>query len=213
MIVLDQHPSQVSMPMLGNAYCTICFNSKHRSDVSAMAQSMLLADDENELLDNLQVGEVVVRLQGRSSKPFMISVPEFAIKKGTVNDADVTHHMTRLGLLSARRHPMHAQAQPTQSVAVVVGADTFEPNAPAQLPELAFIQDVDRYPDSGVAERYKRLGLSVRQGQKLRDSLIGKELIRAEIQTIRYGKLPVIRLTAEGKLFLSEESNSRPEVA
>ncbi|GAF86587.1 unnamed protein product, partial [marine sediment metagenome] len=66
MIILDQHPSQISMPALGNTYATFCFNLKHRTDVNAMSQAMLLQDDERMILGNLQIGEAVVRLQGRS---------------------------------------------------------------------------------------------------------------------------------------------------
>ena len=49
LIMLDQHPSQISLPALGNTYCTICMNLKHRKDIGAMSQCMLLDGRENRL--------------------------------------------------------------------------------------------------------------------------------------------------------------------
>jgi len=37
LIILDQHPSQISLPALGSTYCTIAMNQKHRSDINALA--------------------------------------------------------------------------------------------------------------------------------------------------------------------------------
>jgi hypothetical protein len=196
MVILDQHPSQISMPALGNTYCTICFNLKHRTDVNAMAQAMMLKDDEKDVLGNLQVGQAVVRLQGRSVKPFMISVPEFKIQKGAFTDTRLISHMTRLGLLSARGHSRLGRA--------LLGGTATAPS-----PEQAFLLDVAEFPDSGVAERYKRLGLSVRQGQKLKAGAVTKKLIQEETVINHRGKLHVIRLTEEGRLASSGFSDTR----
>ncbi len=195
LIYLDQHPSQISMPALGNTYCTICFNLKHRTDVSAMSQAMLLKDDEKDVLGNLQIGQAVVRLQGRGTKPFLISVPEFKIEKGSFTDARVVSHMTKLGLMSVRNQP---------KTAPLVFGDS---SAPTISSGKAFLADVAEFPDCGVAERYKRLGLSVRQGQKIKDDFIEKGLIQEQVQTTNKGRLKVIRLTEQGDLSLSESAN------
>jgi hypothetical protein len=199
MIILDQHPSQISIPALGNAYCTICFNLKHRTDVSAMAQAMMLKDDEKDTLGNIQIGQAVVRVQGRSVKPFLIAVPEFMIHKGAIADARVTSHMTALGLLSSRRHK---DSHPP------ISSDAAGPS-----PELAFLADVAEFPAGGVAERYKRLGLSVRQGQKFKARLIARTLIQEETQITHKGKLHVIRLTETGRLALSDLGETRSGAA
>jgi len=200
MIILDQHPSQISIPALGNTYCTICFNLKHRTDVNAMAQAMLLKDDEKDILGSLQIGQAVVRLQGRVVRPFMISVPEFTINKGILTDTKLISHMTCLGLLSSRNHKVSRPATPA--------GGNSQPS-----PEQAFLADVAEFPDSGVAERYKRLGLSVRQGQKLKDKLAAEKLIQEQTQITHKGKLHVIRLTEKGGLELSELSETRSRAA
>ena len=37
LVILDQHPSQISLPALGNTYTTICLTLKHSRDVNAIA--------------------------------------------------------------------------------------------------------------------------------------------------------------------------------
>ena len=210
MIILDQHPSQISMPALGNTYCTICFNLKHRTDVSAMNQAMLLQDDEKNLLGELQVGEAIVRLQGRSVKPFMIRVPEFSITKGAFTDAKVMRHMTGLGLLSVRRlHVTHTSVHEQVPVLAVEQQVAIAPSSLSTVtpaPSHALLADVHGYPDSGIAERYKRLGLSVRQGQKLKEQLIREGLVEEQLQTTHSGKLRVIRLTENGRLAMENHN-------
>ena len=63
-IFLDQHPSLVSIPALGNSYCTIAMNLKHGNDVSALGRAMLLKDEDKESLGKLSVGEAIVKIQG-----------------------------------------------------------------------------------------------------------------------------------------------------
>ena len=203
MIILDQHPSQISVPALGNTYCTICFNLKHRTDVSAMSQAMLLQENEKAALADLQIGEAVVRLQGRSMKPFLMRVPAFTITKGAMTDVRVMHHMTKLGLLAVRQHAVTAPA---------VGPAGLARDEPGHS-ELAFLRDVAAYADGGVAERYKRLGFSVRFGERVKRTLAEKQLVQEEIQTTSRGKLRVIRLTEEGRLLLERLDNSAAQAA
>ncbi|MBP7936871.1 MAG: ATP-binding protein [Phycisphaerae bacterium] len=211
-VLLDQMPSTITASALANTYAVLCFNLKHRADVSAISQAMLLEDQEKDILGRLQVGEAVVRLQGRGVRPFMIHVPEFAIHKGSISDAQVMVHMRQLGLLSDRRRAV------LRTVSVANVADSLQepatdPEWPTHsLPEAAFLADVAAFPDSGIAERYRRLGLSVRQGQRIKDAGIEKGLISEEIHTTRMGKIRVVRLTDQGRL-LVDHPDSRPEAA
>lgn len=215
LILLDQMPSTISPFALANTYTTVCFDLTHRADVGAISQAMLLEDNDKSVLGNLQVGEAVVRLQGRSVKPFMIRVPEFAIHKGQVTDTKVIQHMRQLGLLSARRQAAHPA--PTVSVSpvfAVAGAVTVQPSSMPQgesepgNQELAFLRDIADFPDSGVAERYCRLGLSVRQGQKVKEALLEQGAIHEQVQTTRFGRVRVVRPTEQGRLTLEAGANS-----
>jgi hypothetical protein len=74
--------------------------------------------------------------------------------------------------------------------------------------EIAFLKDVVDYPDSGVAARYKRLGLSGRQGQKLKTSLLDQGLIEEQLGTTQAGRLMTIRLTEQGRQLLLKAGES-----
>ena len=224
LVILDQHPSQISMPSLGNTYATFCFNLKHRTDVSAISQAMLLEDDQKQLVGQLPIGQAVARLQGRGRGPFTIQVPEVPIKKGTVTDADVMQHMSRLGLLPVRQqhwperddlsHPSLDPAVGARAAGDVTlehasgdSGDTAAQGSDLEPRELALFADIVRYADSGVAERYKRLGISVRQGQKLKRALLDLGLIMEQVELTARGRIRMIRLTDSGQV-LAERTRS-----
>jgi predicted transcriptional regulator len=62
-----------------------------------------------------------------------------------------------------------------------------------------FLSDIGEFPDSGVANRYKRLGFSVRQGQKLKARLAEEGLIEETLETTEKGSKRVVRLTEKGE--------------
>jgi len=198
LIILDQHPSQISLPALGNTYCTIAMNQKHRSDINALAQCLLL-DKDKDLLGTLKVGQAIVKLQGRIARPFQIKVPEFAVEKGKVTDAWIQEHMQHIAPALLPDSPVSGYS--------VNGSRISEPQvAPdsSQNLETAFLKDIRQYPESGVAARYARLALSVRQGQKLLEKLLEQGLIEQSRQTIKTGRLRAIRLTKKGEALLAE---------
>ncbi|MCA9443500.1 MAG: DUF87 domain-containing protein, partial [Candidatus Omnitrophica bacterium] len=188
LIILDQHPSMISLPALGNTHATLCLNLKHSKDVSAMGQAMLLDPKEREILGTLEVGKAVVKLQGRGTKPFLIEIPEFPLTKGMLSDEDVAKRM-------GRETSPSLTVPPTPSPIPV----PVSPPAPleAALDNLAliFLKDIADHPDSGVANRYKRMGISVRQGQKLKARLVEEGLIEDRLETTEKGTKRVVRLT------------------
>ena len=167
----------------------------------------------------------------------MIRVPEYFIHKGAFNDVKVIQHMRRLGLLSARKQasqvvptfptvpaasavPAHPVIPATPAVMPAIRAESESPDesqqfvrASPQAKGLAFLADAAAFPESGVAERYKRLGLSVRQGQKLKDSLVEQGMIEESIEVTFKGKTRVIRLTEKGRLALADGTNMQSEAA
>ena len=206
LILLDQHPSQISLPALGNTYCTFCLNLKHSKDVNAMSQAMLLDGKEKDILGTLEVGQAVVKLQGRIPQPFMIQIPEFDIEKGKVTDE----------VISGRRKPVASMAPASQSSGIREKHHTpriTQPVSPPLRDQLAtdeeslgirFLKDVAAYPDSGIAARYKRTGVSVRQGMKVKAYLAAEELIEEQEMRTSTGKLIAIRLTEKARQLLRE---------
>ncbi|MFH1740187.1 MAG: DUF87 domain-containing protein, partial [bacterium] len=86
LILVDQHPSLISVPALGDTYCTIAHNLKHEYDVVAASAAMLMPRGQRKYLGKLEVGQAIVKLQGRYMNPFLISVPPVNVPKGAVDD-------------------------------------------------------------------------------------------------------------------------------
>jgi hypothetical protein len=210
LVILDQHPSQISLPALGNTYCTICFNLKHQKDINVMGQCMLLEDTERELLGSLEVGQAVVKLQGRIPRAFLVEIPEFEIEKGSVSDQEIRDRMKSLPLVTdpSNGSPFDSLGanEEVSSVPIVPG-----PRQASTVPRVRFLQHVQAYPDSGIAERYKRLGISVRQGQKLKAELAREGLVEEQEIHVKTGRLRAVRLTEKGRLYLQSNEKTRSE--
>lgn len=86
-------------------------------------------------------------------------------------------------------------------------ADTAGQGSDLEPRELALFADIVRYRDSGVAERYKRFGISVRQGQKLKRALLDRDLIQEQVEPTARGRIRVMRLTDSGQV-LAERTRS-----
>jgi len=85
-IVIDQDPSLLSIPALGNTYTTVCFGLKERSDINVMAAALNLDYRDKDILTKLEVGQAIVKLQGRWPEPFLIEIPRVDIHNGSVTD-------------------------------------------------------------------------------------------------------------------------------
>ena len=191
LVLLDQMPSKLSGFALANSYATICMSMSNRADINAMSQALLL-DSTKDVLGTLEVGQAVVKLQGRVPRPFLISIPQFHIQKGQVTDDLIREYMRAKIPPIETESPMPNDAK----------TDENTPNSRLSESEMAFLQDVLDSPESGVASRYKRLGLSGRQGQKLKTTLLNQALIEEQLETTRRGRRMTVELTEKGKVFL-----------
>lgn len=192
-IMLDQHPSKIAFSALGNTYCSICLNVKHQKDVSATAQSMLLEAEEKNILGGLEVGQAVVKLQGRVAKPFLINIPEFEIRKGALSDADLRKRMIAIGAIPDRITVPVPMAEHIVSRTVRASVDHEA---------LQFLMDVAAFPEGGIAARYVRLGISVRQGQRIKNELVEQNFFIEHEQRTDIGRVIVLELTELGKEIL-----------
>ena len=194
LILLDQHPSKISLFALGNTYCTICMNLKHKTDINAMAQCMLL-DKEKDILGSLDVGQAVVKLQGRIARPFQITIPLFKIEKGKITDTFIKKHMHDIAPAAQQEDFRLPGNQPESALA-------SEPKNKDEM-LFAFLEDIQQYPDSGIAARYKRLEVSVRQGQNIKTMVLNQGLIEERTQTTKTGRIKVISLTKKAETLLN----------
>jgi len=199
LVLLDQMPSKLSSFALANSYATICMSMSNRADINAMAQSLLL-DSGKDILGTLEVGQAVVKLQGRIARPFLISIPEFEIQKGRVTDGQIRNFMKdKISQLDAESKPSEDGPAEKKELTDDITDDSSD---------IAFLQDVCNHPDSGVAARYKRLGLSGRQGQKLKVKLLEANLIDVRLEHTNTARRMIVRLTEKGRQLLSQSGSA-----
>lgn len=181
LLVYDQMPSEISKACLANTYCTIAMNAKEKADVATLAASMLLDDSQKDALGEMEIGKAIVKLQGRIMKPFMVHIPLVPVKKGFIND----------DMLQERMKPYIAIHSGN-------GFNELSDN------EKEFLRDIALLPNSGVAARYHRCGLSGRQGDKIKRLLLEKGYIQEQEVISDKGKSKALQLSEKGRNVLSE---------
>jgi hypothetical protein len=200
LILLDQHPCLISIPALGNTNCTIAMSLKHRLDVNSIAYAMLIEEDQKEYLGMLEIGWGIVRMQNRLSKPFLAKFPLFEIKKGMITDADVRAKMAGFSGDSPNILP---EEKKIEDIRPIREKDKIRKNEITEE-EKKLLIDVMEYAISGIAERYKRLSFSVYKGNRIRDTLISKELLNSYSLSTFEGRVNYLDLTEMGEKALRE---------
>ena len=193
-ILIDQHPSLVSIPALGNTNCTLAMSLKHQRDLAAIGEALLLERNERPFLGRLPVGEAIVRLQSRWPKPFLMRVPLMPVKKGEVTDADVARRMRgyseRLGPLGV----VDEGLWPSKGSEKREGERTQMTGEEEQL-----LKDVRKHPESTVVDRYRRLGWNAYKGTRVKKALTDRGLVQARETTTRKGRKVKLTLTKAGE--------------
>lgn len=197
-VLVDQHPSLISIPALGNTYTTIAMNQKHNADVNAVGAAMLMDDEQRDLLGRLPVGMAVVKLQDRWTQPFVIKIPHRGIRKGAVDDAALARLMKDQSSLP----PEAPQAKPPEQP---IPERTRLSEKDGEL-----LRSVVEHPLLGMVERYRLLGVSRRKGNALRESCLKQSLLQTVNIPTRSGKVVLLDLTDAGKQALREMGYSIP---
>jgi len=226
-ICLDQHPSLISKPALGNTYTTFAMNLKHRGDIAMIQDSLLLDSEQAGYLGRLEVGWAIVRLQGRWFWPFLVKVPLLRVNKGAVTDARLQQIMGKrkedLSCLLDRSTGVSGVI-PTKDEKPGVETDQKQPIAPISCSDKRreerepctiglttkqklLLEDIEQHPTSSVTERYARLGFSPRCGHVVQRGLVSKGFVNTFNIVIRRGRIKALALTKEGARALGLEMN------
>jgi hypothetical protein len=204
-VLLDQHPSLISKPALGNTYTTISMNLKHRADIQMISDSLLLDMEKTRYLGKLEVGSAMVKLQGRHFEPFLVRFPHVKIQKGIINDGEVSRRME--GIFETYKEEIRetkAQTAPVQAWEGISEPASEEKNkirekVGPERPEDSLMEDIGRHRMSSTTERYARLGLNVYQGNKAKDSLVRKGLVQAREVKTENGMVRLLVPTEKGR--------------
>jgi hypothetical protein len=220
-ICLDQHPSLISKPALGNTYTTFAFNLKHRGDLAMMQDCLLLDSEQTDYLGRLEVGWAVAKLQGRWFWPFLVRLPLVKIDKGRVSDQMIRERANLLPTPSPSE-PSHRETHsaPIPASAADSRQDSTQDDMKTTIPkkekgdkgmmgdecairlttqERKFLMDVQGRPTSFVVDRYCRLALPARKGTAIQRALIDWRLIESASISLRGGSGKILALTEEGR--------------
>ena len=204
-IVVDQHPHLISAAALGNCYTSICLNQKDPKDVAKAAALSLVPEDEKQLFSRLPVGQGVVKLQGRWHDPFLIQIPQVDVAKGAVTDRLLGNH-----LRETRQNPACSAQKPRTFAHLGQLRRIQEPDDGLNPDELAFVGDVLAHPEDGVAARYRRLGFSGEKGNRIKLSLIEKDILEAQLIPVGRSRKVVLRLSKQGKEAVGGSDSGAP---
>ncbi len=192
--ILDQHPSKVSIPALGNAFTLVSFKLQHGLDVREMGEAMQMEYKERPWLGNLAVGEAIVK-SGRFSQLIRVRIPHFKIQKGSVSDLAVSEHMRGFQEQWKEYVPLSQQSEPARAL---MSGDILSPH------ERLMLVDIAEHPLSSISERYKRLGLNNYTGPVCKNQLMKKGCVRiVEIHTDK-GVVKLMEATEKAERILSQ---------
>lgn len=201
-ILIDQHPSLISIPSLGNTNCTIAMSLKHGLDVNSISTAMLLQDDQKEYLGMLETGWGIVRVQNRVAKPFLVKFPHFSIKKGSVSDEYIRRKMDGYSGNSADILP---DEMISGDIRHIREEDKSQKNnIKITEEEKTLLIDILEHPISGIAERFKRLSFSIYKGNRTRDILISQGIIESHDIPTYKGRIKYLEITEKGENILRE---------
>jgi len=223
-ICLDQHPSLISKPALGNTYTTFAFNLKHRGDIAMIQDCLHLDGEQAGYLGRLEVGWAVAKLQGRWFFPFLVRLPLMRLSKGTVSDDDIGR---RTAAMLSETGTCLTREEHSSEVIPASGGDSTRDVAAEQVfrgipqkgkvenrdvgdrcaiqlttQERDFLMDVWQHPTSAVTERYVRLCLSRRSGNSLYSSLFRRGFVSFCFVPLPNGRMKTLTLKEKGRMVL-----------
>jgi DNA-binding MarR family transcriptional regulator len=200
LILLDQNPSLLTTPSLGNTGVTICLNLKHADDVAAAAKALTLPRENWDCIGRLPVGQAIVKLQDRWVKPFLVYFPQFAVpnrfQTSQAKRADSRSDSIRRSIEEFRQTISEAIR------AIPETARREKEQHEMSMQERNLLVDIVNNPLSVVTERYKRLGWNAYAGTKVKQQLLEKGLVQQENVSVPSGCVTLLKLTPQGRELL-----------
>lgn len=166
-IVIDQHPSKMSVSALGNLSTKFALTLSLNQDVSSLANAMLLGKDERRYLAMLTLGQCICR-SDRFPQPVLLQIENFPIQKGAVTDEDLKTLMA--GYLRDLR-PENPVSAKSGHICGIQNPETLSPLGRIVL------EDIELKPFVGFVKRFKDLGLRTPDGYKVIEELTAMGLV------------------------------------
>jgi DNA helicase HerA-like ATPase/DNA-binding MarR family transcriptional regulator len=204
MVYVDQHPSLISYPALGNTsthiYMNLGLDTKYSSDILDASNMLgLKYEEEGDYLRRLPIGHAFILMRRLTFPyPFLVEFPLVELKKGSVTDEIVKEFMQTKLLEDIKKL---REIQPKEDV---------EENVEIKSKEIddtswKIIEVIGNSIGSSTSEIYNSLGISGNSFKKRADELIQMGLMRFGIGKVYRQKANYYFLTDEGeKMFESK---------
>jgi DNA-binding MarR family transcriptional regulator len=201
LILLDQSPSLLSTPALGNTGVTICLNLKHGDDVDAAGKALTLPRENWEWIGRLPVGHAIVKLQDRWVKPFLVRFPQFPVSN---HAGPAEAKRSRFGSDSVQRSIEEVRPALNEAIRALRETDKRETKKhEITMQERSLLLDVAEHPLSVVIGRYERLGWTAYIGTGIKRRLLENGLIHQEKVAVPNGSVTLLKLTDEGRALVA----------
>jgi len=160
MIFAAQEPSIISHSVLANTNLKIIGFLGEGEDIDRIAQSLDLSLVERSAISRLRCGEWIVKKQG--IKPFLMKSFDFQLKKNVTDKQLFAKMKNVISRLSGFSPSKDSKSRAANRKTV----------PPISKDAMKLLLNVNEHPFSGIASRYKMLGLSVKRGEKAKQELL-----------------------------------------
>jgi hypothetical protein len=191
MIIVDQHPYLISSAVLGNCYTSICLNLKNPKDINQASGLSLVEGYDRRIFSLLDAGQAVVKMQDRWKLPFLVKFPYVPIDKGMVTDDVLQQYLLNKRLFLGDSVISHSD-----------GNLHYLPNVDFQFHHSALLYDAIAFPDVGVNEHYKNIGVGVKKGNNLKNDLLREGLLKETVVKHRQTYRNILRVTDDAREYL-----------
>jgi len=209
MVYIDQHPSLVSYPALGNTSTQICMNlgldTKHASDILDASHMLGLDyEDEGNYLRKLPVGHgfMMCRMSDFHDS-FLVEFPFVELKKGSVTDDYVRQHMQGKIILEEPEEEKPLQERETSGLT----EDSREPVRTEDIDDKGWriIEALGKGKAAFTSQIYKELGISGTEFNRKVKRLMDMGVIRSKNAKVKKNKLCYYFLTEAGREIFSRD--------
>jgi len=217
-VYVDQHPSLVSYPALGNTsthiYMNLGLDTKYSSDILDASNMLgLKYEEEGDYLRRLPVGHAFILMRRLAfPNPFLVSFPLVDIKKGSVTDGMIKKFMEDKILETIKKQRELKIEEPVEERPEIDLTQSIE-----ELDDksLKIIEIIGNNQGSSTSEIYNSMGISGQSFKKRAERLSEMGLIDSVTGKVYRQKAIYYFLTAQGeKLFESkfQRQVEKPEI-
>jgi hypothetical protein len=197
--VSEHQPSMINPALLGSSYIKVLMSLGDGRDIFTMARAMGLAPEEEKEAYHLDVGEAIVKLSGRYTRPFKIKIPEGTFPS-PVSEEELRNHCQRsFEFLNRKVMPRSDLLQKFQSREKDRAGAVYE-----------VLENLIKDPFAGFVDRCKALNMDRSKLKRTLDSLILRGLITpVTVKTFKRGGQKILyELTGRGRDLLLENGVS-----